>query len=135
MNCPEEFVLAAAIAKGDLSEDLRRHLSGCAACSQAHASVLALQQIADEFAAEPAPSAAAMWWRLSLRARREHARRAQQPLLWMTRIAYIAIAALIAFAIAAMPSSTPVFAIGLAALAAAAIPILIALWAWSRSGT
>lgn len=94
-----------------------------------------MERLAAQLSSDSAPSAASMWWRLNLRTRREKARRAQQPLLRMTRIAYVALAALIAVGIALMPSSTPTFAIGLAALAATALPILIALWAWSRSRT
>ena|SRR6185437_8842040 len=94
-----------------------------------------MERLAEALSSEPTPSAASMWWRLNLRMRREKARRAQQPLVWMTRAAYIAIAVLIAFAIASMPSSAPALGIGLIGLTATAIPILLALWAWSRSRT
>ena len=94
----------------------------------------AMQQLADRLAEEPPPSAGLMWWRIALRMRREKARRAERPLIWMARIS-IAVAVLTAALLAAslpMPSR-PAAEIGLLALSALIIPVAITLWSWSRS--
>ena len=75
-----------------------------------------------------------MWWRLTLRMRRERARRAVQPLIWMTRVS-CAVAALTAALLAAsipIPSQ-PAAEIGIIALSAVVFPVAIILWGWSRS--
>jgi hypothetical protein len=94
----------------------------------------AMQQLANRLADEPTPSAASMWWRITLRMRREKARRAEQPLIWMTRIS-CAVAALTAALLAAsipLPSRRAA-EIGLLALSALIVPVAITLWSWSRS--
>src|SRR5580704_10576065 len=94
----------------------------------------AMQQLANRLAEEPTPSAASMWWRITLRMRREKARRAEQPLIWMTRIS-CAVAALTAALLAAsipLPSRRAA-EIGLLALSAVVLPAALTLWAWSRS--
>lgn len=94
-----------------------------------------MQRLAGELSAEPGPSAAAMWWRLNLRMRQERARRAQAPLIWMTRILYLAIALLAAFLVTLMTQlSGPVVTTGLVAFGVLTIPAGIALWGWARSG-
>ena len=94
----------------------------------------AMQQLANRLADEPAPSAASMWWRLTLRMRRERARRAERPLIWMIRIS-CAVAALTAALLAAsIPiPSRPAAEIGILALSAVVLPVALTLWAWSRS--
>jgi Na+/proline symporter len=82
----------------------------------------------------PAPSAASMWWRLNIRMRLEKARRAQQPLIWMGRVSYAAIAITIGLLVMQIPGlSQPAAVAGLMALGAVALPVTIALWGWSRS--
>ncbi len=87
--------------------------------------------------AEPSrPSAASMWWRLNLRMRQEKARRAQVPLIWMARICYATIALLAVMLVTMIPDfSRPTVEIGLAGIAAVALPVAITLWSWSRSRT
>jgi Na+/proline symporter len=94
----------------------------------------AMRQLANHLAEEPAPSAASMWWRITLRLRRERARRAEQPLIWMTRIS-CAVGALTATLLAAsipLPSHRAT-EIGLLALSAVILPVALTLWGWSRS--
>ncbi len=44
-----------------------------------------------------------MWWRITLRMRREKARRAERPLIWMTRIACTVAALIAAFLAESIP--------------------------------
>jgi hypothetical protein len=112
-DCPQEPTIAASVANDSLPESLVLHLAGCPVCREAHSVALRMRQFASGLAEEPGPSAASMWWRLDLRMRRERARRAQQPLVWMGRIFTAAI--------------------GLAALSAVVLPVAIVLLTWSCS--
>jgi len=133
-ECPQESIVAAALAKGALPEDLRLHLEVCPVCSEVHSVAATMQQVAARLSAEPSPSAASMWWRLSLRMRQEKAMRAQQPIIWMGRIACAAAVVTATLLVASLPGlSRPVAEIGLAALAAVVTPVALALWGWSRS--
>jgi hypothetical protein len=136
-DCSQESIVAAALAKGELPEELRLHLAGCAVCGEVHSiarrMLLLADGLAEELTGEPRPSAASMWWRLNLRIRRDRARRAEMPLIWMTRIFYAAIAILAALLVASMPGALrPAAAIGLLALGAVVLPVAITLWGWSR---
>jgi hypothetical protein len=94
----------------------------------------AMQQLANRLAEEPAPSPASMWWRITLRLRREKARRAEQPLIWMTRISCATAALTAALLAASIPlPSRPAAEIGILALSAVVLPAALTLWAWSRS--
>jgi hypothetical protein len=95
---------------------------------------VAMQQLANRMAEESPPSAASMWWRLALRMHRERVRRAEQPLIWMTRIS-CAVAALTAALLAAsIPiPPRPTAEIGILALSAVVLPVALTLWSWSRS--
>jgi anti-sigma factor RsiW len=133
-ECPWESRIAIAVADGLLPEDLVLHLAGCPVCREAHSLARKMRQFANGLAEEPAPSAASMWWRLNLRLRRERAREAEKPLVWMRRIFYVAIAltALLELrSIADLSGRTAV--IGLVALSAVVLPVSIALLTWSRS--
>ena len=133
-DCPHEPIVADALAKGELPEGLRVHLAGCAVCAEVHSVAGHMLQLADGLAEEPQPSAASMWWRLNLRMRREKARRAEMPLIWMGRVCYVAIALVAALVAASLPvPARPVAAIGLAALGAVVLPVAVTLWGWSRS--
>lgn len=93
-----------------------------------------MQQLANRLGEESAPSAASMWWRITLRMRRDKARRAEKPLIWMTRIS-CAVAALTAALLAAtipIPSRRAA-EIGILALSAVVLPVALTLWGWSRS--
>ena len=94
----------------------------------------AMQQLANHLAEGPAPSAASMWWRLNLRMRRERAHRAEQPLIWMTRIS----CAVAVFTAALLAVSIPIPSrhaaqIGILSLSAVVLPVALTLWGWSRS--
>jgi hypothetical protein len=94
----------------------------------------AMQQLANHLAEDPPPSAASMWWRITLRMRREKARRAEQPLIWMTRISCVVAALTAALLAASLPfPSRPTAEIGILALSAVVLPVALTLWGWSRS--
>jgi hypothetical protein len=134
--CEKESTISAALRDGELPEELRLHMEVCAVCSEVHSAVLRLRLMTDAMAEGPQPSAASMWWRLNLRMRQEKALRAQAPLIWMARICYATIAVLAVLLATMIPDfSRPVIEIGLAGIAAVALPVAIALWSWSRSRT
>ena len=134
LRARQESAIAVALARGELSEELRIHLESCAVCGEVHSIARRLQQMASGLAGEARPAAASMWWRLNMRTRRENARRAQAPLIWMGRIFYLTIALSLAFASMSIPGiSGPAFTIGLLAPGAVAFPVAITLWGWSRS--
>jgi hypothetical protein len=131
-NCPQER--RAAAPAGALPQDFALHLEECATCAEVYAVAANMRRMANELATESGPSAASMWWRLSLRARQERARRAEKPLIWMSRILYAAIAVTAGLELTAIPGlSGRTAAIGFAALGAVALPVAIALLSWSRS--
>ena len=75
-----------------------------------------------------------MWWRLNLKLRRERARHAEKPLVWMRRISYVAIALTAPLELRSIPDlSGRTAVIGLVALSAVVLPVSIALLTWSRS--
>lgn len=133
-DCPQELAIAVALAQGELPEELRLHLAGCAVCGEVQSVAARMLRLAHAVSEEPRPSAAGMWWRLNLRMRQEHARRAQMPLIWMGRVFYamIALATLLSVTLIARFSG-PAGVIGLAALSAVALPAAITLWGWSRA--
>jgi hypothetical protein len=132
--CKHESAVADALAKGELPEDLRIHVAGCAQCGEVDWVARRMLRFANTLSGEPAPSAASMWWRLNLRMRQEKARRAERPLIWMGRVFYLAIALTVALLVTLIPGrSQHVAAIGLLALSAVVLPVAIALWGWSRS--
>jgi len=133
-DCPWELRIAIAAANGSLPEDLVLHLEVCPVCREAHSIARKMRQYAEELAEEPAPSAASMWWLLNSRLRRERARQAERPLVWMRRIFYVAIALTAPFEFRLIPDlSGRTAVIGLVALGAVVLPVSIALLTWSRS--
>jgi hypothetical protein len=132
--CPHESTIVASLATGTLPEDLRLHISNCAVCSEVYSAASGLLRFAGALAEEPLPSGGSMWWRLNLKMRQERARRAQQPLVWMGRILYLAVAMMASFIVTQLPDpSRPAVAAGLLALCAVVLPVVITLWVWSRS--
>lgn len=133
-ECPWESKIAIAVADGSLPEDLVLHLVGCPVCREAHTIAWKMRQIASGLAEEPGPSAASMWWRLNLRLRRERARQAEKPLVWMRRIFYVVIGLTAPLELRLMPDlSGRTAVVGLVALSAVVLPVSIALLTWSRS--
>ena len=132
--CPWESRIAIAVAADSLPEDLVLHLVGCPGCREAHMIAGKMRRIANGLAEEPGPSAASMWWRLNLRLRRERAREAEKPLVWMRRIFYVVIALTAPLELRSIPDlSGRTAVIGLVALSAVVLPVSIALLTWSRS--
>ena len=133
-DCPWESRVAIAVADGSLPEDLVLHLAVCPACREAHSVAGKMRRFAKGLAEEPVPSAASVWWRLNLRLRRERARQAQRPLVWMRTVFYLALALAALLELRSIPDlSGRTAVIGLVALGAVLLPVSIALFTWSRS--
>jgi hypothetical protein len=133
-TCEQESTISAALQNGELTEGLGLHVEGCAVCSEVDSAFRRMRLMADNVGEESRPSAASMWWRLNLRMRQDKTVRAQAPLIWMARIAYAAIALMAVLLLTMIPDfSRPVIEIGLAGIAAVALPVAITLWSWSRS--
>jgi hypothetical protein len=133
-ECPWESRIAIAVRDGSLPEDLVLHLVGCPVCREVHTVAGKMREIANRLAEEPAPSAASMWWRLNLRLRRERARQAEKPLVWMRRIFYVALALTALLELGSIPDlSGRTAVIAIVALSAVVVPVSIALLTWSHS--
>jgi hypothetical protein len=134
--CEREPEVVRALARGELPEDLLRHIEACLVCSEVRSITRELQHLLQDSVEEPLESAASLWWRLNLRMRREKVNRAKLPLLWMGRIcaATILLATLFAlWQVSTHTSFSYVLIVGLLALAAVALPTMIVLWRWSQS--
>jgi hypothetical protein len=90
--CPHEQAIADLVVAGhrlDESDDaLRAHAAKCGACAETLELARLLQE--DQMAlceAAPVPSAGAVWWRATIRARAEAARTAGQPITLLQGIA------------------------------------------------
>ena len=107
--CENEDRLLRALGEGRapqaFEESLREHVNGCASCAE----VVALYELfqADsgrlQAAARP-PEAGRVWWRATLRARQEAARRALLPIVIAEKAALaVGLGVLIALLVAAAP--------------------------------
>jgi hypothetical protein len=86
-DCPRESEILEAVAFGRLPQ-VREHLDTCASCAEAAAIAGALRR--DHVAAlgeAHVPSAGAVWWRATIRARAEAARTVSQPITMLQGIA------------------------------------------------
>jgi hypothetical protein len=86
-DCPRESEILEAAAYGRLTQ-VREHLDTCASCAEAAAIAGALRR--DHAAAlgeAHVPSAGAVWWRATIRARAEAARTVSQPITMLQGIA------------------------------------------------
>jgi len=86
-DCPRESEILEAVAYGRLTQ-CREHLDTCASCAEAAAIAGALRR--DHAAAlgeAQVPSAGAVWWRATIRARAEAARTVSQPITMLQGIA------------------------------------------------
>lgn len=86
-DCPRESEILEAVAFGRLPQ-VREHLDTCASCAEAAAIAGALRR--DHAAAlgeAHVPSAGAVWWRATIRARAEAARTVSQPITMLQGIA------------------------------------------------
>jgi hypothetical protein len=86
-DCPREWEILEAVAFGRLAQ-VREHLDTCASCAEAAAIAGALRR--DHAAAlgeAQVPSAGAVWWRATIRARAEATRTVSQPITMLQGIA------------------------------------------------
>jgi hypothetical protein len=86
-DCPRESEILEAVAFGRLPQ-VREHLDTCASCAEAAAIAGALRR--DHAAAlgeAHVPSAGAVWWRATIRARAEAARTVSQPITMLQGVA------------------------------------------------
>jgi predicted anti-sigma-YlaC factor YlaD len=121
-ECPHEQetldALTARRLPGRAAPELLSHLEGCDVCRDLVAVVTAMQEVCDEDASSPAPSAATVWWRAQLRAQREASRKAAVPI----RVAQVAAVIVALVTVAALqpllPSWKPTLAFDIGALTA-----------------
>jgi len=135
-GCEREPEVVGALARGELPEDLLQHTAACPVCSEVRSITQELQHLLQDSVEEPLESAASVWWRLNLRMRRERVNRTKLPLVWMGRISAATILLVTFFALWQVAMSTTfsnVLIVGLLALAAVALPVMIVLWRWSQS--
>jgi hypothetical protein len=91
-DCENEVRILEALGQGvapeAFEESLRRHIEGCASCSEM-VSVYELFQTESKqlCAAAPIPEAGRVWWRATRAARRAAAERALRPILIAERVA------------------------------------------------
>jgi hypothetical protein len=92
----EEAVLRAARLEA-WSEELRRHAASCQICGSVALAVRFMRIGADDHAGDhPLPDPGRIWWQAQIRARRETAARATQPIAFVETGAWIGgIAALV----------------------------------------
>src|SRR5580765_3556402 len=90
--CPhEQAIVDLVVAGGQFEESddaLRAHVADCRACTETLELARLLQDDQKALCAEaPVPSAGAVWWRATIRARAEAARTAGQPITLLQGIA------------------------------------------------
>ena len=134
--CEREPEVVRALARGELPEDLLRHIEACLVCSEVRSITRELQHLLQDSLEEPMESAASLWWRLNLKMRRDKVSRAKMPLVWMGRICAVTVLLAVFFALWQVSTSatvSDVLIVGILALAAVALPTMIVLWRWSQS--
>jgi hypothetical protein len=89
--CPYEQAMVDLVVAGrrfDENDALRAHAAECRACAETLELARLLQDDQQALCAEaPVPSAGAVWWRATIRARAEAARAAGQPITLLQGIA------------------------------------------------
>jgi len=91
--CENEAAVIEAVRRGAWEEDLRAHAAGCSACADAALAARVLREMqAGAIAEARVPAAGWMWWRMQLRAKREAAERATQPITLIEQLTYACIA-------------------------------------------
>ena len=90
--CEREQVVLQALAAGSWSDELRDHVAGCQACSDAVLVAQTLREAAADTAREPLPDPAAIWRAAQRDQRRVAIERVTWPIKVMTRIALTAFA-------------------------------------------
>ncbi len=135
-GCEREPEVVRALARGELPDDLLLHIKACLVCSEVRSIAQELQHLLQDSLEEPLESAAAVWWRLNLRMRRDKVNRAKLPLVWMGRICAATVLLAVFFAlwqVSVRTTVSDVLIVGIFALAAVALPTMIVLWRWSQS--
>jgi hypothetical protein len=86
--CEKEPMVIEAVRRGRWEESLQAHAQDCPVCADAVLAARFLEEmrVADLLEAK-VPDAGWMWWRAQLRARREAARRATQPITLVEHLA------------------------------------------------
>ena len=92
LDCHREAEVLHALSGEDamcsLSDDLRRHVDGCAVCADVYAVATALRRDRTLAAAGlRLPSPGQVWWRAAVRARMEAAQAAARPITWSQGVA------------------------------------------------
>jgi hypothetical protein len=135
-ECPRERALLDWLLGRDpvepLDPELQRHVDSCRACADLVTVARVLHEDGDAARREArVPSAGVVWWRASIRARAEAARRAEQPISLAATLAAAALAgAAGAVAIAAwqaLPAWPQAPTLELLAVSAAAVCIVAPL--------
>ena len=91
--CEKEAAVIAAVRRGAWEEELRAHVSACSACADAALVAQALGDMhASDLSEAQVPSAGWLWWRMQLRAKREAADRATQPITLIEQMTLACIA-------------------------------------------
>ena len=93
-SCEREAELVEALTSGRGPEawgdDLRRHVTACAVCAEIALVAQAFEQENDQARVKMAlPAAGLVWWKAQMRARREAAERAAQPIAIVERLAWV----------------------------------------------
>jgi hypothetical protein len=146
-GCENEDRILEALGQGltpeAMEEPLRRHIAGCASCSEVvYAYELFRNDNAQLCAVAPVPEAGRVWWRAMLAARRSAAERALRPILIAEKVALaVGGGALIALLIFAAPwlaeqlahtkvfSGTVVYAFSLSSLLVTSVIVCLLLMA------
>jgi len=90
--CEQESAVLEAVESGrwphGCDDELRTHVAQCAICADVVLVSRILQQEKQRAEADaPLPAAGLVWWKAQLRARREAAARAAEPIAWVERAA------------------------------------------------
>jgi hypothetical protein len=89
-TCGREPELLAAIAAGELPDELRQHAAECAACAETLIVATFLRREAAAVPARPLPDPAYLWWRASLEQRSAVAERATRLITIIQRASIVA---------------------------------------------
>lgn len=125
-----------ALSQGALPHQLLQHARECTVCGEVRLVSQQLEHLLEGAVEEPMESAASMWWRLNVRLHRQQMNRAQLPLVWMWRVCFSTLlltAFFVLWELSAHITVSDVLTVGILALAAVGLPVMIVLWRWSRS--
>ena len=125
-----------ALAQGELPHQLLQHTRECTVCGEVRLVSQQLEHLIEGAVEEPMESAASLWWRLNVRLHRQQMNRAQLPLVWMGRVCFGTLLLTAFFVLRELSAHITVSAaltVGILALAAVGLPVMIVLWRWSRS--